>query len=135
MSRSERVRKKYIRVSESLIESIHKRDSFAILKMIIGDGARENKRGDVLKNDLRIINEYLDSIPDLKSIVYRVEIDKNNLINYAVVTIPLRINNNENFKIQIFFSSPDINPTYMIRNFEFIKDPKSYKLKSHPKIG
>ena len=96
--------------------------------------AIENKKGDVIRNDLKVINRYLDTIPDIKKLHYIVEIFESNPVDHAIVTVALQ-QGEESFKIRVFFSQPSLNHNSQIRNYDFEKTPKSYKIDHRIKIG
>ena len=124
----------FIQTTQRLLRLINKRDSTAIFKLMWSETAIENKKGDIIKNDLTVINEYLDTIQDLKQLHYNVNIINNNPVDYAIVTVPLR-QGEESFKVEVFFSHPYLKHTGQIRTFNFEKTPKSYKVKHHLQIG
>ena len=124
----------FIRTTQRLLQLINKRDSIAIFKLMWSESAIEHKKGFFIRNDLKVINEYLDTIQDLKKLHYSLEIVNNNPVDYAMVTVPLQ-EGDESFKIRVFFSYPSLKHRGQIRNYEFEKTPKSDKIKHRLQIG
>ena len=121
-----------IKTSQKLLRLINNRDSTAIFQMMWSEDAIKNKKGDIIKNDMIVINKYLDAIPDLKKLPYQVSIVNADPVNYAVVTILLQ-QGEESFKVLVYFSHPDLKHKEEIRNYDFEKTPKSYKVNKHLK--